>query len=148
MKRARGLCLAVLLLCGPRGQAADTFEAVARDMVATVKQVIGELEKIKNEDTARAARPSLKKLGAQLADLKQRADKLGKPSEKEDEKLKKKYEKELKGLMQKMQNESIRVGRVKGGPEALKELLPRAAKKDRPADRDRPKVKAADKKER
>jgi hypothetical protein len=147
MKRVMGLSLALLLLSGTRGRAADTFEALLKDMISATKQVVGELEKIKDEDTAKTARPILKKLGAQLQDIQQRAKKLGKPPEEEEKKLKEKYEKELTSLFQKMTAESIRVAKVKGGPEALKELQPPpptapkdkptkdAEKKDKPSDK-------------
>jgi hypothetical protein len=133
MRKAMGLGLALLLLCGTRGRAADTFEGLIKEMIGATKEVVAELEKIKDEDTAKSARPKLKKLGSQLQDLSQRAKKLGKPGEEEEKKIKEKYEKDLTTLFQKMATESLRVSKIKGGPEALKELQP--APKDKPKDK-------------
>jgi hypothetical protein len=141
MTRAMGLGLALLLLGGTRGRAADTFEGLIKEMIGVTKEVVAELEKIKDEDSAKAARPKLKKLGGQLQDFQQRAKKLGKPSEEEEKKLKEKYEKDFTTLFQKMATESLRVTKIKGGPDALKELQP--APKDKPKDKPTDKKKDA-----
>jgi hypothetical protein len=113
-----------LFVAGSTGWAADTFESVTEEMIKGMNDAADLLTGIKDKQSADAAKPKLKTLGKKLADLKKRAEKLGKPTKEVEDKLKAKYEEKIKQAADRLLQETFRVANVEGGKEALKELNP------------------------
>ncbi len=120
MKRA--LLLAGVLLAAwtaPVGAADDTHEKLVKDMIKVFKDGAATLKTIKDEESAKAAQPKLKKLGAALKDIRARGQKLGKPQGDTEEQLKTKYKGQIEASQKEFSKEVMRVATVPGGKEAL-----------------------------
>ena len=136
MKRILGLAVALLLAGGANARAKDAFEDVIKDTLSTMKDVTKVLETVKDEDSAKAAKPKVKELAKKIQALKKRSKDLGKPT-KEQEEAVKKYLPQFIEVSQKLTKESERVKKVTGGPELLKELE-LAGKPDEEKPKDKP----------
>jgi hypothetical protein len=122
MRNAVVLGCALVLLGGSRALAEDTHESLTEEMLKTMDKANGILVTIKDKKTAEDARPKLREVGKTMQDLKKRADKLGKPPQKVEEQLTKKYKAKIEEAVKKMVTEANRVKDVEGGEAALKEL--------------------------
>ena len=67
------------------------------------------LDAVKDDTSAKAAKPKLKRLSAKLEDINTRANKLGTPTEAEVKALDQKHGKEMEELMQKMTGHMMRI---------------------------------------
>src|SRR5258708_1712557 len=137
MKRIVGMGVALLLFCATQARA-ETFEDVVKDQIKVMKQVTEALVPIKDEATAKDAKPKLEKLTTERRDVERRGRALGKPSKEDLEVIKKKYGEEIKGVSVKLGGELMRIAK---NPDALKVLkdLPffggKPAPKDKPVDK-------------
>jgi hypothetical protein len=126
MRTARVLA-AVLLLGGSsvlfgQGSAVEQLEAVFKDMLGHVNQITGALRTVKDEETAAAAHPKLKKAAAGLQEVQKRSAALQKVPKDERDRLTRKYGDEVRAAFINMTKEVARVRDVPGGKEALDEL--------------------------
>ena len=148
MKKVAGLSVVALLCCALPGRAADTFDDVIKDMIKSTKQLVEVLATVKDEASAKAAKPKLEKMGKEIQAIQARAKKLGDPSKEEKEKLEKKYKPELDPLFKKMFAELVRIQSNPATAKVLKDIElfgPKPPKKETPK-KDAPK-KNTDKKE-
>jgi len=90
-----GGMLVVLAVCG--GCNSGSADDVMKDTVSTMNEMADVLDTIKDQESAKAARPKLENLLQRLKDLKAKADKI-KVTKSEEERLKKKYEPDLKKI--------------------------------------------------
>ncbi len=111
-----------VLLAAQEGGAASPHEAVVKDLLTTVEQVIAVLKDVKDEAGVNAARPDLKKAGERLKDLRKRTKELKQPDRAEKERIEKKYQGKLDEVLKKLRNEQIRVRAIPGGADAVKEI--------------------------
>ena len=140
--RTATLSVAVLLgLAAPAlaQDAAASYEAVVKDMIAATDRLTGVLAAIKDSASAEAARPELKKAAAEFVAVRKLAATLPQPDQKERDRIVKEYQKKLSQAVERFLEERARVGRVPGGRDALQELAaldpasrpaPKAKKKD------------------
>lgn len=128
MRRTVGLGVVVLLLGAAAGRAADTHEALTRDVIACYQQIAVTLATAKDEASIKDARPKVRKLGLQLLDIKKRFEALGPPSEEKEKDLEKKFGKEFEATNLRLAAEYARLGKLPGGRDLLKEVRPQPEK--------------------
>ena len=87
----------------------ENHEAVADAQVATLRKLVDVVKGIKDEESAKAARPKLLALKKETDELKAKADKLGAVSAATDRRMTEKHEKELQRLQSEMQVEMMRI---------------------------------------
>lgn len=104
----------------------DSHEKVISDSVSKMKEVVAVMKTVTDEASAKSAAPKIQALGDDMKKIKDRMDKLGKPSDSEDKRLQAKYEKELREVTSDLMKESMRISfNVKGSTavqDALKNL--------------------------
>src|SRR5262245_65410831 len=86
--------LCSLCLCGSHllgDEKGATFEDVLKDMLATMDQITSTLGEVKDEETAKAARPGLQKAAQRFVELRKKADTVKPPSKEEKDRLDKEY---------------------------------------------------------
>jgi len=99
-----------------------THEDVVKGMLTALDDVNKVLADVKDEPTAVAARPELRKLGQRLAELRKQAKALPQPTKEEKDQLERAYKGKFDEVLKKQSLESLRVKGVRGGPETLKEI--------------------------
>ena len=111
MRLVLSLCLA--LCAGVLTAGCDSkpsgHEAMADQMVAKMGEMVDVVKGIKDEQSAKAARPKMQALKKDVDELKGKAEKLGKAPAATERKMKEKHEKELQRLMGEMQAEMMRI---------------------------------------
>ena len=117
-----GLFLTAVLALPARGGDAASFEAVLKDMIGTLDKLTATLTAVKDEASAKAARPELQKNTGHFAAIRKKAETLRPPNKEEKEKLEKEYRPKLVESHKKLLGEMVRVSSVPGGKEVLKEL--------------------------
>ena len=117
---ASGLTLVLLATTNVRG--AESIESLKKEWIATANEVVDALKKIKDESSAKEGGPKLKKLKTKLDDIKARQAKLLLGDFAQYGDVEQKYAKEVQAVLDGWAREETRVQKVKGGPEALKEL--------------------------
>jgi hypothetical protein len=122
MKWAFASGLAFVLLTTTNVRAADDYEALKKEWIATANEIVDALKKIRDETSAKEGGPKLKKLKTKLDDIKARQGKLLLGNFAQFGDIEQKYAKEVQAALDGWAKEATRVQKVKGGPEALKEL--------------------------
>jgi hypothetical protein len=116
---AGGFALALVFAVSGCG---DSHEAVLKDTIKTMDEITEVCESIKDESSAKAAKPKLEKLAEKMKDIKKRADKLGDPKGDKKEALEKKYKDDLLKSALKMAVAIQKASTVPGGKDAIKPL--------------------------
>ena len=122
MKQVLGAGAALLLLFVGRGYADDTTESLMKEFITALTDAGNLLGDIKDEATAKAAKPKLKKAGDQMRAIQQKFEKVARPDAAKEAELKKKYQPELKEALRKFIKEAVRLGETAWGKEAIKEM--------------------------
>jgi hypothetical protein len=122
MKWSFAIGLAFVLVATPRVRGEENLETLKKQWIATASDIVDTLKKITDETSANKSRPQLKKLKTKLDDIKARQAKLVLGDFAQYGDLEKKYAKEVQAINDGWAKETTRVQKVKGGPEALKEL--------------------------
>jgi hypothetical protein len=127
------LVLVVLfaLLPGARGGEKTSFEDVVKQMLETMDSLTTTLATIRDEETARAAHPELRKTAGKWQVIKKKAEGLPPPSKEEKDRLSTQYKTKLEEAQKKMFGEVGRVGAIPGGREALLEISALLGKKSK-----------------
>lgn len=114
----------VVLLLGQQARAAELkeYDAAIGELIDALKEGAKILKDIRDQDSAEAAKPQLKKLGDRFRDLAKKFKQLGPPTKDQDEELKKNHRKEIQAAQTEFRKQRDRVEKVPGGKEALKEL--------------------------
>ncbi|MBL8793538.1 MAG: hypothetical protein JNM56_06520 [Planctomycetia bacterium] len=121
MKKLMAVSCALLLCVVGRGAAQDTHEVLLKEMVGNLKEATNVLKGVKDEETAKAATPKVKKIAESMKETAKKLEKLGKPTKEQEAELEKKYKEDLGKLLKEFTGELLRVGKdVKGGEELLK----------------------------
>ena len=117
-----GVCLALILAVSGCG-GSSKHEKVIKGMVEQMNALADALENVKDKDSAKAAAAKINKICDKMAELGKEAEGLPKLSKSEDEKLKSKYEPELKKAGERMQKVAVEAGIKSGGdPDFLKAM--------------------------
>ena len=115
------LVAAAVLSVPLTASAQDTLDSLTQDMLKQLSKTVDVLATIKDKTTAAEATPRLRDIAKNMVELKQKAEKL-KPSKQEQEALEKKYKTQVDTIIRKMLAEVVRLQKVEGAAEALKEL--------------------------
>src|SRR5262249_54214745 len=100
----------------------EAYEEVVKGMLTTLEQINKTLATIKDEPTAQAAQPELRKHGEKMKELRKRASELPQPSRIERDALEVNYKGQFEKALRILRTESIRVRVIPGGDLALKEI--------------------------
>lgn len=111
--------LPTLMLLGGAGCSGDSRESLAADSMSTMKEMVATLETVKDQASAKAAKPKLTSLAQEMNSLQQRQAKLPAPSEEETKALMTKQGKEREELLQKLMAE---IRRTQFDPAIQREL--------------------------
>ncbi|MGH7175935.1 MAG: hypothetical protein ACREJC_01020 [Tepidisphaeraceae bacterium] len=95
----------IILACSGCG---DTQESLAVEGVATMKEMVSVLGGVKDEATAKSAKPKLKVLAERINDINERASKLPPPTEAEIKTMESKYGREMEEVQLKFASEMLR----------------------------------------
>jgi len=107
MKRVLALAsVFAFLVCAGCG---DSHESLAGEQVAAMKELSNTLDIVKDADSAKAAKPTLKKLVERMNDINARMTKLPAPTEAEVNAMGEKYGKQMDEISQKMVANMMRV---------------------------------------
>jgi hypothetical protein len=104
------------------GGEAASFEAVLKDMIATMDKLSATLSGVKDEATAKAARPELQKNAEHFVAVRKKSETVRPPTKEEKERLEKEYRPKLFESQKKLFGEIARVRTIPGGKDALQEL--------------------------
>jgi len=99
--------LAMAIMLG--GCGGDTHESLAQEGVSAFNEFASILEGVSDVESAKAAVPKLEAVGQKMADLKKRADALGKPTPEQNKALEEKFTKEMSTAMDKMMAASMKL---------------------------------------
>jgi hypothetical protein len=107
MRRSLGILAGVLLvLCSGCG---DSHESLAGQSVSTMKEMESVLATVKDEASAKAAKPKLKAVVDRMNDINARQAKLAAPTEAEIKAIEAKYGKEMEQLQEKIGGHMLRI---------------------------------------
>ena len=98
-----------------------THESVAEDMLDEMKQMVAVLKTVKDESSAKAAEPKLKKAKERMDALQKQGDALGTPTA-EQQKEMEKHKAEMEKVMGEFMGEMMRVAMNPQTSGALKDL--------------------------
>lgn len=99
----------VLAMAFCAGCGGDSREDLAGESVDVMKELVTTLDGVKDEASAKSAKPKLEELVKKMNDLNERQEKLGMPTESEMEGIEKKYGKEMEELQQKFTGNVLRI---------------------------------------
>jgi hypothetical protein len=121
----RVLSATVLLLAGAAAQAqpgGSPYEGVLKEMIGIMERMTATLAGVKDDATAEAARPELKKAAEQFAAVRKKAEKLDQPTPEDRKKIVAAYQKKMAEAVARLKQEVARVQAVPGGRDALAEV--------------------------
>ena len=87
-----------------------THDSLAKDLMGKMKEMVAVMKGVKDEATAKAAKPKLEALKKDIEAINAEAAKLPKQSADEEKKFKEKYEPEIDKLMAEFATEGVRIG--------------------------------------
>jgi hypothetical protein len=116
------LGLGGMIALGQGGGTASPYESVLKEMVAALDMLSDTLGTIKDEPSAKAAKPELKKAVSRLEGARKKAQDLKQPDKAEKDRIAKEYKEKLDASIKKLFAEMARVKSVPGGDEAVKEI--------------------------
>ena len=120
---------AVVVGLAGAGDNAGKLEEVLKDTVGTLDKLTATLAGIKDEESAKAAKPELKATATRWVAIRKKAEGLKPPTKEEKQRLEKEYKGKLETAQKKLVAEIGRVKGVPGGPDALLEIAPVMDKK-------------------
>ena len=101
--------LSTLMLGVLPGCFSDSHESLAAESMTTMKELTTTLETVKDQASAKAAKPKLTSLAEKMKKLNERQAKLPAPSEAEQKAMVSKHGKEMEDLQQKMMAVMMRI---------------------------------------
>jgi hypothetical protein len=116
------LALSILLSSGKAGGGESKLGEIIAEALATLDRITVSLATVKDEPTAKAAVPDLRKAAARWNEIRDRAEKEKPPSRDEQDRLKKRYTEKLQAADKKLKAEIARVKQLPGAEVALKEI--------------------------
>ena len=102
--------------------AGKMFEEVLKETLGTFDQITATLVAIKDEDSAKSAKPDLQKAAGRFLEIQKLAEAMKPPDKAERDRLVKEYKPKLEDAHKKLFAEISRVRRVPGGREALQAI--------------------------
>jgi uncharacterized membrane-anchored protein YjiN (DUF445 family) len=125
MKRLILLGVWVILACSLSG-CSDNYakhEAIGNEMVKALNDLADALESVKDKASAKAAATKINEICDRIAEIGKRASALPKVTQSDDNKLKAKFEPELKKVSDRLAQVALKAGAASGGdPDFLNSL--------------------------
>ncbi|HEV2948546.1 MAG TPA: hypothetical protein VGX70_14315 [Gemmataceae bacterium] len=121
------LALAVLVLPAP-SQGGSSYENVVKELIATLNMLTDVLGTVKDEPTARAAVPEVKKVMGRFDEINKKAKALPQPEKEEKDRITKLYRPKLQEAVRKEKAEAARVKSIPGGKELVELTKPSEGK--------------------
>ena len=110
IQTSRLLVVALVFSCWSGGcGGGDSHESLAVEGQGVLKQMVAVLDTVKDEASAKAAKPQLKALSAKLNDINARQAKLPAPTEAEIKAMDEKHGKETEEIGHKFQAQAMRI---------------------------------------
>lgn len=119
MKLFKVISLTTFALFALSSCSRPTHESVTEGAVEVMEEMAEIMEGVDDEDSAKAAAKKIDKLADRMEKLKKQRDELGKPSQEEDEALKKKYEERMGKAMSRF---LVAMAKLQSKPELQKHL--------------------------
>src|ERR1700686_4511577 len=118
--KTRAASISVVLVAAgiAAGTQGSSHEQLVKQLLGSFEKINAALESIKDEDSAGAAKPDLRKAAESFLDARAKADKLPPPEKDEKDRLEKNYKPKLNVAMQKMATQIRRVELIPGGKDA------------------------------
>src|SRR4051812_44174818 len=113
------LLFVFFFLPGARAGDGSRFEDIVKQMLGTMENLTSTLSTVRDEETAKAAIPELRKAAGLWATVKKKAEALPPPPKEEKDRLAKLYKTKLEEAQKKLFGEVQRVQAVPGGRAAL-----------------------------
>ena len=120
--RAWSIGIVLLAIGFTRAAQVSPYEQLLKQVLQSVDKVTATLETVKDEESAAAAKPDLRKSAALFIEAKAKGEKMQPPEKDEKVRLEKIYKPKLKESMEKMNTQVTRVQFIPGGKDALKEI--------------------------
>jgi hypothetical protein len=126
-------CTGVWLICAfalagaqPEGPPVKelTYEEIVKQTLSSLNQLTKALEPVKDEASAKAALPDVKKAAEQFIAVRKKAEQLKQPDLAAKDELEKKYKKQLVKAVQEFRAKAREIQEVPGSQELLKVLEP------------------------
>ena len=117
------VCVAVALAAGGC-ESKPTHESVTKESIDKMQQFADVLKTIKDEASAKAARPKLEKIKKEMDELKKKADTLGNPPPEVKKKLEEKYKKDMEKVSGELAGQMMRIGMDPKIAPHLKDAMP------------------------
>jgi hypothetical protein len=105
LARASAL-MSVIIVCSGCG---DSRESLTEEGMSTMREMVVVLDTVKDDASAKAAKPKLQALSAKMEDIGQRQNKLGAPSDAEIKVMVEKHGKEMDELGRKLSGHMLRI---------------------------------------
>ena len=110
MLRAFAVACVALAIVSTGCDSKPTYESLRKDGIATMKEMIEVLKGVKDEASAKAAKPKLDALGKKMETLEAESNKVEKPSAEEQKKLDEKFQEDMFKLVGELATEIDRIG--------------------------------------
>jgi hypothetical protein len=124
VKRAIVTAVSLGLVFAAVGCGGSKHEKVVKGLIDQLNELGDALESVKDKESAKAAAVRINKVCDRLKELAKEYEDLPKPSKAEDERLKKKYEGDLKKAAERVQKVAFDAGaKSQGEPDFLKAAL-------------------------
>jgi hypothetical protein len=131
------VCLAMSMAQAPDGQQVqpastpDSHEKIVVDMLDVIKGTAKALAKAKDAATGKEVKPELQKLAAQMGNISERLEKIGRPAKEQEAELEKKYKTAVDEAIKDFQAEVQRLLKLDFGKDLLSvlEQKPKAPEK-------------------
>jgi hypothetical protein len=117
-----GLC--VLALPAQDSEKTSPYEKILKEFIVSLDSLTGVLGAVKDEESAKAAVPEVKKLAARLGELSKKGKALRMPDKAEKERITKLYREKLETAVKKEIAEIARVKAIPGGSELVQLVKP------------------------
>jgi len=113
---------AVLLPAQEDGK--TTHESVLKELISVLDKLTGVLGTVKDEPSAKAAVPEVKKVLGRLEEVNKKAKALPQPDKEEKDRIAKLYRPKLEEAIKKQREEVTRVKAIPGGSELVQLIKP------------------------
>ena len=104
------VALPAVALCVAGCDSKPTHDSVAHESMDKMKEMVEVLKTIKDEASAKAARPKMEKIKKEMDEIKKKADALGEPPADVKKKLQEEHKAEMEKLFGEMMQEMMRIG--------------------------------------
>jgi len=111
-----------LMLLVANGCGGDSHESLGKEGLSTMKDMVDVLKGVKDEASAKSAKPQLQTLMDKLKSIDERQSKLPAVTDAEKKEMESKYGEDGKQVMQQFMSEMMRVAMIPGAGEMLQGL--------------------------